>query len=592
MRYLYYFKRLSVVSALLSLASLLPLHASALDLPAPKFVQSGQWGNAYFPPMQAYSAYGPQINLGDIDIKPLKQNVYIEKSLQSLFTTTSTDPIRLKIEALSVEGALNNSNAEVKNLLDGYSGREVTLQEITTLAAKLEDIYQAQKLPSVIYCTLQEDTAANQKTLVFRVASLKVRDVKLTEGRYFKGKSIQSHLLGLEKGERLNIPKLEKSLRQLQANPDLTLTTELEPIAFSNEVDVSLKVEDSRPWHIVADYNNLNVNIFGGNFAGAYFIHNNITGHGDSLLLAPIFSLKGQGVISRYELPVGRHGTRLFGEYAFNHVRPLGADFNDYKAHGSSHVFTAGLQQILYDKNHMRIAADTAFSILQQRSVFADNQPLEREQIRNLRLGIQLDRDDRSGNTSMRHEVDWGVPLFAGTPNSSDKLSYTGGGNNYFWYTGSLVRTQNLPGKMTLISQVVVNLTDSQLPSFYQWGPGGSFLGRGYRESYLGGDSAILFTNDLRIPMYFIPKKWHWPGMEDSVRENTLFNVFFDYTQSHLNKSDNDTDATEQLMGTGVGLRVNVGKKMSLRADLGVPLLRMTPFSQRPRLHFGIQYAI
>lgn len=323
-------------------------------------------------------------------------------------------------------------------------------------------------------------------------------------------------------------------------------------------------------------------------------VHNNITGNGDNLLFSPIFSRKGWGIVTRYELPVGSYGTRLFTEYTHVSASPTGAGFGSYDYSGQVNVFTPGVLQILYDNHNMRVSTDLAFNIMQSDgNAFNDTVDVERKQIRSLRYGVQLDRDDSSGNTSLRNEVGWGLDVFGGTTNASEKLSNPGGGTNFIRYTASLARAQNLPWGTQGLFQAIINLTPNSMNSFDQWGPGGTFLGRGYRESYVGGDSALLLTSEWRTPFFFFPKSWKFPKSEDAWRDRINMVFFLDYSQTHLNNQEgDDIDPTEQFLGTGAGLRINFSKYLTGRIDLAFPILRPTPFSQEPRIHFGLQSAI
>lgn len=79
---------------------------------------------------------------------------------------------------------------------------------------------------------------------------------------------------------------------------------------------------------------------------------------------------------------------------------------------------------------------------------------------------------------------------------------------------------------------------------------------------------------------------------DDKLRDSIKFLTFVDYTWSHVNNTDVSTDSSDQLLSTGVGVRVNLAKYINGRLDVGFPLLREYPYKNRPRIHFGIESAI
>ena len=247
------------------------------------------------------------------------------------------------------------------------------------------------------------DTADGGFGVVIHVAPLVVKTVAIENGQYFKARSIQ-HRLAVKEGKPLDLDKLANSIRRLKDNPDLDIETTLEPVDFTNDVAVRIKINDQRPYHLGLNMANVGLNQFGDTLYGAALVHNNVLGFGDTLSVAPVLSRKGFGLYTHYELPINKYGTVLSFDHAYNRVEPIGAGFSGYNYKGHSNVITAGFRQYLYGSEHVRITGDAG---LQIKNAFtkADGVFIESEKMRNFLFGLQLEQEDDHGTTFVRSEI-------------------------------------------------------------------------------------------------------------------------------------------------------------------------------------------
>lgn len=557
----------------------LPQLAHALDITNITRPQTGgAWPTYYFPPSIIQGSHAPAYGLDPTEIKGLNAPIYLEKTLAQ---TLQTGPIQPK--HILVEGSLNLSDKAVTDLVTTVENTPLTQEAIQAIAEKIQIL--CREKGDLCRISIRLDTTENNLLIV--LTPLKVKYVEIQEGNYFKEKAIQSHI-SEKAGNVLNLKTLGREIRQLKANPDLDIETTIEPIEFTDEAIVTLNVKDQRPYHVIADWNNLDLNQYGGNFFGLSFIHNNISGYGDTLMVSSVRSREGYGIITHYEIPVGRHGTRLVGEYSHVNAVPIGPGFNNLSWDGISNVYSIGVLQPLIDRNQYRVTLDAWFDV-KQADTDVNGIDIEREQYRNLRLGLQFDQDDNSGNTSLRNEVALGLDILGATQNNSPLNAIPTAGGQYFRYTGSVIRTQSLPWGTEGIFRVIGQLTADRLNPFEVYGAGGTFYGRGYREGYFPGDCALFASAEWRVPFFLASKSLKLPGTDDFVRDKVKLLTFLDYSATHNNNQDAGVDANEQFLGTGLGIRIDWSQYFSGRLDLGFPLLQQQPFSSGARIHFGIQ---
>lgn len=540
---------------------------------------SSQWPTSYFMPTSVLGGYGPQIQLSPVAVKGTPPDVLIEQSLQR----HATESGGIQVNQIVLKSAGNGPDEDLSALLESYKDKKCTVQELQELALKIGEWTNTHHgACCAVYITQKADGV-----LEYELAHFKLRNIAIEDGKYFKARSIRSQL-GNKVGKPFDLVRLDKDLRQIQSNPDITLSSEIKPVEGTDEADLNIKIEDNRPIHLITHWNNLGAYPFGDGMMGATVVHNNITGFGDTLAVSTVFSRESHALVTHYEVPVNSHGTRLVGEYSFVRSQIEQGEYEAMDAKGTAQVFTAGLTQILYDRNQTRLMG-YGFLDVKESDGNALGMDLEREQFRDIRVGLQLDRDDSHGNTSLLQEAMVGFDVFGATHDGSYLLSATGGGGNYSRYTSALTRVQNMPWGSTGILRAFYQYTPSQLNPFDYFGLGGTFGGRGYREGYYVGDSGLVLSAEWRVPCYLFPKSWKVPHTEDSLRENVELLTFLEYGFIHSNNAPPDAEATEQILGTGVGIRAKLSRFMDARLDVGFPLARQFPYGLTPRLHFGIE---
>jgi hemolysin activation/secretion protein len=436
--------------------------------------------------------------------------------------------------------------------------------------------------------------------LRIQIVPVQVNAVNIHDGKYVKARAIR-HQLGLKQDKPISPHQLQGRIQRVMDNPDIQLTTKLEPVAFELDDDtlkpaiakMNVTINNTLPYHLAGYWSNIDQFDYGEHTAGVGLISNNLTGMGDTAAIMPVLDKYAHGVVMHYEVPINAHGTRLKLDSSIIGTQPKTSDFVPYQFRGKGWTLGVGLSHPLVSRPNWRLVAD-ATAELQQVHTIAKNTPVgrietERENLRDIRLGLQWDHTGDYGSTSIRHELTQGLDVLGGTPNRSDKLPVNHGGTQYTRYMGTFVFEKNLPHGLLGLLNSQVQWSPNKLPSFQQYGAGGTFTGRGYKEVYIPGDSAIFSSAQLNIPAKFIPKTWVYPFTGGtSVRDSLEFLVFTDYAWAKLNDKFTGADPTEHFLSTGVGARLKINQYLTARVDLGIPLLRNPPFSQSPRIHFGI----
>lgn len=217
----------------------------------------------------------------------------------------------------------------------------------------------------------------------------------------------------------------------------------------------------------------------------------------------------------------------------------------------------------------------------------ADNVLIEKERMRNFIFGLQMEQEDEQGNSFLRQEIGWAADIFGASRRNDPFLTVPSAGSQSIRFTTTAAREQNLFWDSTLLVQGMFQYTPDSLYTFDQFGAGGFFFGRGYKEQFYAADTAAYVSGEWKIPLKCLPKSWKVLGTEEPLNENIQWVTFIDYTLAHLNDQPAGVDSTDHFLGAGVGIRAKLAKFLEARLDVGFPLLQQ-PEAMHPRLYFGV----
>jgi hemolysin activation/secretion protein len=179
-------------------------------------------------------------------------------------------------------------------------------------------------------------------------------------------------------------------------------------------------------------------------------------------------------------------------------------------------------------------------------------------------------RDERQVFAA-RSQFSLGVDLFDATINNDAPDS------RFFAWRGQAQWTRLLVADTLLLVRGDVQIADSSLVPFEQFGIGGQQTVRGYRQDALLADNGVLFSTEFRIPIL----KAKGGGL-------LQLTPFIDIGTGWNNGKSNLTEDT--LIGTGLGLLWQQGS-LSARIDYGIPLISVDT-DKRTLQDNGIYFSI
>ncbi|MBK8190138.1 MAG: ShlB/FhaC/HecB family hemolysin secretion/activation protein [Vampirovibrionales bacterium] len=545
--------RLFAISAFLGLlAASVCGNARAMqpNLPdAPRPQTGGEWAQVYTPVDESFSALGPQTFLDPIDIKWEGDSAFIDKPLLDTLKAGQTP----SFSTIAASGADARQTEAMQAAAQPFVGKPLSLEDYQALAKAMgQACEQRHRLCKIFF-------AADGDALEAVAKPLMLDKISVNHSRYFRAGAIR-YQLGLRPGDPVNLAKIEKRLRLIQDNPDIHLQAQLKPGPTPETVTLDLDADNHLPAHLTGYWNNLDQYYYGTHqgIVGITAGLNNTLGLNDSTLVGVIPGGRASGVFLQYQAPLNAHGTRLMVNFSKMKADPAGEDYEAFRQTGSAWTLSPGISQVLYNGKTARWSADLNLDIQQFKTLVKKSIPIEKEQLRTLRAGLQFDQVSEQQELSIRNEVSVGLDILGGTPSSYPNLGNPGGGSQFFKYLGAFYYLRNLPHAMSAVLNGTVQWSPDTLPSPHLGAIGGTYYGRGYREALISGDTLMFVSGELRFPCPLIPRKWKLPYSDASLRDKIQLLTFADYGYAKINDRTLADDPTNYLVSVGVGIRAEI----------------------------------
>ncbi len=406
----------------------------------------------------------------------------------------------------------------------------------------------------------------------------------LVEGNRHFASDLYLQNMTLQAGEPFRYTDLDNDIYFLNQKPDRSAQAYLVPDPdHPDRVDVTLKAREVSPLHFYYDLNNRGTKLTHRLRHGTGFLHNNITGHGDTLSGSFQFAEEGAlaGGSGSYALPFDRTGTtlRLSGGVTdtmlVKHLKP-------FEVKGESLSLSAEVAQSLIRTRTSSLEAVFGYDHKNSESLIDDFRTgIDRTRI--IRGGSQITLRDGGGATSANFDANKGIPDLDASEES------------FFYLSGGVTRIQRLTQELTLTLRARGQWTDDSLPSLEQYRVGGMYSVRGYAESDSSGDSGFDATAELTAPLPTLSGNApvFFGGMPRPWSEALKVAAFVDGGAVFLRERDSDTTvAGRRLAGTGVGFVMNLNDNWSGRVDLGFPIGDEAVGNENWQTHFSMKFAV
>lgn len=439
--------------------------------------------------------------------------------------------------------------------LQPFENQKTSFGRLRAAAQAVTVFYRSRGyLTSRAYLPPQE---AEDGSVTLKVVEGKIGKV-LVEGNRHSSREFYESAMRLRADRILYLPDLEASLYQINRNPDRKARAYLSPGDAPGTSDLLLKVEDSAPFHMGYEYNNHGTKLTHRGRNLLRLEHTNLTRRADTLLGALALSEEGAftGESVSYQLPLGQTGAVFSLDASYSESR-LVKHFKSSDVEGTYWSFAPGLTQNLYRTPDVSLGLYAGLDLKDSKSEVRGDK-LNFDRIRAFQTGPRLVfQDPFRGRDYLSADVHFGIPDFGG----------------FIFSTVNLVRFQRLPHQSLFYLKCGAQFTGDVLPGTEEYRAGGAYSVRGYPEADSQGDYGYDFQAELQIPPSFLPAKWRVPFTDKTWRDSLKLVGFVDGAKTFLHQKNTPADVKDKfLLGTGGGIRLDLGRMLTAECDLGFPL--------------------
>lgn len=487
-----------------------------------------------------------------------------------------TDPAgeaHFDINEYEVKGATKISSVEVETAVYPFLGPYRTKGDVEQARQALEKIYREQGYEAVSVQIPPQN--AKDGVVILKVLEGEVGKLRVRGARYYSPDAIKEDAPSVAEGKVLNFNDLTKDIVALNQQRDRRVTPSLQPSQEEGKVDVDLTVQDKLPLHGSLELNNRYSSGTTALRLNGSASYNNLwqMGHvmGLSFQISPedISEVK---VFSGYYLaPIPKV------EWLSLMLQGTNQDSNVSTLGGSA---VAGVGQTIGLRAIMNLPTPKGANLYHSVSIGMDYKHFEQ----GLTLGgVNLTTPityypfstvysasflGKGYSTVLNAGVNFHLRGMGSKPDAFDSKRFNADGN-YIYLRGDLSHTHDLPGGLQIFGKVQGQAANDPLIDSEQFSGGGLTTVRGYLESEVLGDNAILGTLELRSPSLST-----WLGKRvDEWR----FYLFTDAGMVTLNDPLPEQQDRFDLASYGIGTRLRLLDHLEGSLDLGLPLIDQYP---------------
>ena len=478
--------------------------------------------------------------------------------------------VRVFVRKFQITGNHIFSNETLLKVIEKYSGREITAEELEQARQDLTLFYinhgyinSGATLP---------DQNVESGVITFQIVEGIVSRINVTGNHWFRSGWVRNEIRRAT-WHSLNFNKLKEGLQLLRMNPTISrINAELKPGGVPGESIIDVDIKDTQPFRFALEFSNKRPPSVGAEILEAQFADLNLTGNNDPLQIRygiahttvdGGFDFSGlDNIEGTYEFPITPWATTLVLHANKSDTSIIQDPFTTLDITSNLEEYGAMLRQPLY----RTLSNEFAVSFLATRresTTFLLGRPfsLSPGAVNGVTTDFVLRFAQEFVNRSQVHVLalrstfNFGLDAFGATNSGFEPDA-----NFFFWlgqsqYVRRLGKTDNL-----LLVRFNVQLSNSPLFSLEQFSLGGAQSVRGYQENDILRDNGVFGSVEVRVPVWF--GKEHTPLL--------LLAPFFDIgvgwnTRGNFDNAGGNTQAlsdrlTETMPSVGLGLIFNPNK--------------------------------
>ncbi|MDJ0675956.1 MAG: ShlB/FhaC/HecB family hemolysin secretion/activation protein [Calothrix sp. MO_167.B42] len=468
-------------------------------------------------------------------------------------------PGEITVEHFQVEGSTVFSAEKLAEVLKSFTKRPLSFAELMQVRSVITQLYIDNGY-STSGAFIPPQTM-NDGVVKIQVVEGGLESINVTGAKRLNSSYVRRRIARATKTP-VNVPRLLESLKVLQLDP-LVASLSAELVAGSrpgrNRLDVKITEGDTFGTQVTLD-NGRSPSV--GSFRRrAQLNQGNLLGWGDALSIGYTNTSGSNTIDLSYSVPVNARNGTISLAYSNASSNVIEDPFNELDIISNSRYYELTFRQPLVETVTKKFSLGLTASVTESETSLLDEPfPLSagaddegRTRISAVRFFQEWRERSRSYVFALRSQFNLGIGALNATINDDAPDS------RFFSWRGQGQWIRLLAPDTMLVVRGDVQLSDAPMVPTEQFSLGGLGSVRGYRQDFLLADNGVLFSTELRFPVF--------------KKSKTLLQVVPFVDLGTTWNSGSTTPENNTLASVGLGLQLVQGNLFTIRLDWGIPLV-------------------
>ncbi|MBE9168139.1 ShlB/FhaC/HecB family hemolysin secretion/activation protein [Pleurocapsales cyanobacterium LEGE 06147] len=475
-------------------------------------------------------------------------------------------PGTITVKEFNVVGSTVFSPEELEKVLADFTNRPLTFAELLQAEAAITRLYVENGY--INSGAIIPPQTPKEGIVTVQVIEGSLEDIQVTTSGRLNPNYVRSRL-AIASGPPLNVNRLQEALQLLQLDPLINnLSAQLSVGSSREQWLLEVEVEQTpafRPGIFANNYRNPSIGTFE---RGVELNHLNLLGQGDALNFAYKNTDGSNEFDGRYTFPINPYNGTVGFRFRTIDNEIVEPPFDDLDIESDTNYYDFVFRQPIIRTASSDFSQELAFGLTFSRaenetSLLGEPFPISQganqegeTRLSALRFFQEWTGRGRNDVILARSQFNLGIGAFDATINNEEPDS------RFFAWRGQGQWLHLLARDTLFLLRSDVQLSTTSLVPMEQFGLGGFYTVRGYRQDALVTDNGIVASAEVRLPIARVPEVQGilqlTPFIDFGVGWNTDRDVPFD---------------KNTLVGAGLGLLWQSGNNLTARFDWGIPLV-------------------
>jgi hemolysin activation/secretion protein len=458
------------------------------------------------------------------------------------------------------------TKSELASILDPAIGQTVTINQLLDIINSINALYREKRyVGAEALLPPQKITSGivKIKLIESHIGKVRLKFNETTNDDYILGR-LQS-----QPGDLLSLDRLEDELFYFNSLNDIRLQAQLKPGEAVGTTDFNIQVIEPNRHQFSLLLDNAGTDDIGRERASINYTNRSLLGWRDQFRMGLTKGEGSESVLSSYEMPINKLGTKLLLSADQSKVDIIGGQLAVLDISSKSSNQTINLSHPLIVRQGLIMKGFSEINNKKSTTYFTGEE-LFQTKIKTLVFG---------------HDGLWVKQdyIISNRTYVTGPLSGTDNVDGFIKFNSDLSWTNFLEQGRTLSLRGRVQFTpDDLLPSTEQFQLGGMSSVRGYKEGLLTGDKGYFLSMEYSAPL----------ALENAAGKGFRTFTFADHGAAYAFKGNNArNNRDDYLTSVGFGLDMAFSNGFGGRFTVGIPVFSREDKEDEATIHFYLQYA-